>query len=139
MVGEGPLKQPMLDLIAELGLEDVIRLEGHAPQDAINDYYSAADVYVFPSLMETWGLAAVEAMLCGCPVVGTFAVMPEVVPDYAGIYVPSHEPADLAEGLERAIGRDWDRDAIREFALGYDWKIRVDGFDSLYRRVLARR
>lgn len=138
MVGSGPLKAEMEALIAELDLGDVIHLEGHAPQEAINDYYSAADVYVFPSLMETWGLAAVEAMLCGCPVVGTFDVMPEVVPEYAGVFVPSHEPVDLAAGLTEAIERDWDRDAIRSFALGYDWKTQVGGFESLYRDILAR-
>lgn len=139
MVGSGPLQSEMEALIAELGLGDVIRLEGHAPQEAINDYYSAADVYVFPSLMETWGLAAVEAMLCGCPIVGTFDVMPEVVPEYAGVFVPSHDPVDLAAGLTEAIAREWDRDAIREFALGYDWKKQVGGFDALYQEILARR
>ena len=139
MVGEGPEKHAVQALIAELVLGGVIRLEGHVPQDAINHYYSAADVYVFPSLMETWGLAAVEAMLCGAPIVGTFEVMPEVVPEFAGIYVPSHEPADLAEGLQAAIERDWDRAAIREFALGYDWQTRVVGFEEFYEQALSAR
>ena len=139
MVGEGPEKRSVQDLIAELGQGDVIRLEGHVPQDAINYYYSAADVYVFPSLMETWGLAAVEAMLCGCPIVGTFEVMPEVVPDFAGIYVPSHDPANLADGLREAIARDWDRSAIREFALGYDWKTQIVGFEEFYEQALSGR
>lgn len=137
MVGEGTEKTAVQDLIGEIGLDAVIRLEGHVPQGAINHYYSAADVYVFPSLMETWGLAAVEAMLCGCPVVGTFEVMPEVVPDFAGIYVPSHEPSDLAEGLRQAILRDWDRDAIRAFALGYDWQTQIVGFEEFYQQALA--
>ena len=137
MVGEGPEKQAVETLIGELGLGETIRLEGHVPQEAINHYYTAADVYVFPSLMETWGLAAVEAMLCGCPVVGTFEVMPEVVPDFAGIYVPSHEPADLSRALGEAVTREWDRPAIREFALGYDWRSRVAGFEEFYRRALS--
>ena len=64
--------------------------------------YAAADVYVFPSTMETWGLAAVEAMLSGVPVVGTFECMTEVVPEFAGIYVPSQDPSDLAEAITRA-------------------------------------
>ena len=139
MVGEGPEKEAVVALTAELGLEETIRLEGHVPQDAINHYYTAADVYVFPSLMETWGLAAVEAMLCGCPVVGTFEVMPEVVPTFAGVYVPSHDPADLASGLREAIARDWDRAAIRQFALGYDWKTRVGGFEEFYQQALGQR
>ena len=139
MVGEGPEKPAVRALIDELGLEDVIDLVGHVPQESINDYYTAADVYVFPSIMETWGLAAVEAMLCGTPVVGTFGVMPEVVPDFAGIYVPSHDPTDLAAGLSRALSRAWDRDAIRQFALGYDWKVQISGFEAFYRDAIGRR
>jgi len=137
MVGEGPLKDKMRALVTELGLTDVIRLEGHAPQDLISAYYSAADVFVFPSLMESWGLAGVEAMLSGCPVVGTFEVMPEVVPEFAGVYVPSHDPADVAAGLKVALERDWDREAIRRHALGFDWKHRVRDFEEVYRTLLG--
>ncbi len=138
MVGAGPERERVEQLIAELGLGDVIELKGHVPQESIMDYYAAADVYVFPSTMETWGLAAVEAMLSGDPVVGTFACMPEVVPDFAGIYVPSQDPADLAEAIREALERDWDRDAIRQLALSYDWSERMADYEAFYEASLSR-
>lgn len=137
-VGQGPEAAATHRLIAESGLDGIVRLEGHVPQESMNDYYSAADLFVFPSLMETWGLAAVEAMLCGCPVVGTFEVMTEVVPDFAGIYVPSHAPEDLAKAIRSALARSWDREAIRRFALGYDWQQRIGGFEAVYERAVSR-
>lgn len=136
MIGEGPLRGEVEALVAELDLLDRVELIGHAPQELMTAYYGAADVFVFPSLMETWGLAAVEAMLSGCPVVGTYEVMPEVVPDFAGVYVPSAEASDLAAGIRVALERDWDAHAIREHALGFDWTRRVGGFEDVYQMAL---
>src|SRR5690606_36357953 len=44
------------------------RYFGAQPHDALAPYYRAADVFVFPSLTDTFGLVLLEAMACGCPV-----------------------------------------------------------------------
>ncbi|TDB38780.1 MAG: glycosyltransferase family 4 protein [Actinobacteria bacterium] len=132
MVGEGEEQAAVRNAIASHGLQGVVRLDGFRAQAEMAAYYSAADVFVFPSLMESFGLVALEAMLCGCPVVGTPEVLPEVVPDGSGICVPSFELSDLASALAEALDRTWDRAAIRERVLCSDWALRIADYERLY-------
>jgi glycosyltransferase involved in cell wall biosynthesis len=74
------------------------RMLGHLEGDELVDLLSAAGCLLFPSLYEGFGLPALEAMACGCPVVAyRNSSLPEVVGD-AGILVPNRD----AEALGRA-------------------------------------
>lgn len=137
IVGEGSEEARVHAAIADLGLGDAIRMDGFRPQAELATYYSAADVFVLPSLMESFGLVALEAMLCGCPVVGTPEVLPEVVPAESGVCVGSFDLAALVAALEGAVDRTWDRDAIRARVLGSDWAVRIADYETLYSDVLT--
>lgn len=81
---------------------------GHLEGDALVDLLSAAGCLLFPTLYEGFGLPAVEAMACGCPVVAyRNSSLPEVVGD-AGILVANRD----AEALGRAAA-DLMRDPSR--------------------------
>ena len=56
-------------LVAELGIGDDVVFVGGVPLEETVNFYRAADVFVYPSLNETFGLPILEAMACGCPVV----------------------------------------------------------------------
>jgi len=137
MVGEGSEEARVRAAIADLGLGNAIRLDGFRPQAELATYYSAADLFVLPSLMESFGLVALEAMLCGCPVVGTPEVLPEVVPAESGVCVDSFELPALVAALESAIDRTWDRAAIRARVLGSDWAVRIADYETLYSDLLT--
>ncbi len=137
MVGDGPEAAAVLAVLERDGSADLVRLEGLRAQDELGVYYGAADVFVLPSLMESFGLVATEAMLSGCPVVGTPAVLPEVVPEFAGIYIPTHDALPLADAIACALDTQWDRAAIRKWALGFDWNARLAEFEALYAGTLA--
>ncbi len=132
IVGEGSERPVVEAVLDRRRIADFVRLEGRKAQDELAVYYSAADVFVLPSLMESFGLVATEAMLGGCPVVGTPDVLPEVVPQFAGIHVATSDAVALADGIRRAMETPWDRDAIRQWALGFDWSVRVEEFEALY-------
>ena len=82
--------------------------------DALPEWYSASDYFVMASSREGWPNAVCEALACGIPVIGTKVWgMPEIVTDDAlGILIDERTPEALAQGLERALGRNWDRAAI---------------------------
>ncbi|MBV9359031.1 MAG: glycosyltransferase family 4 protein [Chloroflexi bacterium] len=91
-----------LSLARELGVLDHIRFAGHAGDADLRAFYNAADVFVFPSLCEGFGLPPLEAMACGVPVVcANTSSLPEVVGDAAAMCAPT--PAGLAEAIARVL------------------------------------
>ncbi len=79
---------------------------GYVPDDDLPFYYSLADVFVFPSLLEGFGLPVAEAMACGTPVIAAdTSSLPEVVGD-AGVLVPAMDPTALATALRQLLGND---------------------------------
>ncbi|HEX9108339.1 MAG TPA: glycosyltransferase family 4 protein, partial [Longimicrobiales bacterium] len=69
IVGEGVERAPLERLIAQLGLEGEVELCGRLAHDAIRSLYADADVFVLPTLEESFGIAALEARAAGLPVV----------------------------------------------------------------------
>ena len=67
MMGDGPLRGDLEALTAELGITDAVHFLGYT--DRIGDYLEALDIYVNPTIDEGLGIAVVEAMLAGVPVV----------------------------------------------------------------------
>lgn len=80
LVGDGPDAPNILSLANEMGLKDrVIFLGG---QDMVESVLCKADLFLLPSASEAFGLAALEAMACGVPVVGSIVGgLPELVSD----------------------------------------------------------
>lgn len=76
---------------------------GFVPDEERPRYYSMADIYVSPSLLEGLGITPVEALACGTPAVVTSASSgPEEVGD-AGLVVPPRDPAALAQAIQRLL------------------------------------
>jgi len=95
VVGSGEEK-PLLKIANDQDVCDHIQFEGFVPEDKLPDYYRAADVFVFPSLLEGFGMVLVEAMASGLPVISTTAsAIPEVVGD-SGLLVPPRDEINLA-------------------------------------------
>lgn len=67
IAGQGTLKAELTDLIESLDLKDRVTLLGY--RDDVRDLYKAADIFVFPSQREGFGIAAIEAMASGLPII----------------------------------------------------------------------
>ncbi|EIT84632.1 mannosyltransferase [Fictibacillus macauensis ZFHKF-1] len=80
-------------------ITDSLVFTGYVPDDVLIQLYSSADVFLFPSLYEGFGLPVLEAMACGTPVVTSdVASLPEVAGD-AAIYVDPTDDECIATGL----------------------------------------
>jgi glycosyltransferase involved in cell wall biosynthesis len=88
--------------VATYGLEQRIIFTGTITNTA--NEYSAADVFVLPSLFEGYGMAFAEALSFGLPIVAArTGAVPDVVPDSAGILVAPHESITLADALQKLL------------------------------------
>jgi glycosyltransferase involved in cell wall biosynthesis len=92
---------PIFEEVRALGIADQVRFAGYAASDELAYWYSAATLFVYPSLYEGFGLPVLEAMACGTPVVSSNASsLPEVAGDAALLV----DPRDV-NGLAAAIDR----------------------------------
>jgi N-acetyl-alpha-D-glucosaminyl L-malate synthase BshA len=98
LVGDGPDLADATRLARSLGVADHVEFLGE--QDQVVTLLSAADVFLLPSAQESFGLAALEAMACGVPVVASrVGGLPEVIED--GVNGFLHPPHDL-DGMARS-------------------------------------
>ncbi len=97
--------QRVQTLITQYGLNDVVTIVQPMSHEILSTYYRAADVVIVPSVSESFGLVALEAMGCGTPVVATDAGGLRTVIDdgYSGILVKDRQPSAFARALESLL------------------------------------
>jgi glycosyltransferase involved in cell wall biosynthesis len=107
IVGDGPQRDELQALARQLGIADRVQWPGAVPHDQVPQWLQRLDVYVAASRLdsESFGVAVVEAMACGVPVVVSDAGgLPEVVvAGDSGLVVPRDDPAALAAALAHLL------------------------------------
>jgi glycosyltransferase involved in cell wall biosynthesis len=104
---------------------------------------AGAEVFVYPSLYEGFGLPPLEAMACGTPVIAsTAASLPEIVGE-AGLLVDPQDSAGLTQALERLLDDPALRARLRAQGLArarqFTWEAAARQTLAVYERVLAQR
>jgi glycosyltransferase involved in cell wall biosynthesis len=103
-------------IAAGLGLRDEVEFVGKVTRDRLIDFYQRSDLFCMPSV-ETYGLAILEAMSCGCiPVVADFNGPGEIVDPDFGVKVPLTDPESFVANYANAIeSLENDPDRMRRF------------------------
>jgi glycosyltransferase involved in cell wall biosynthesis len=128
-------------LAAELGIARDLVFVGGVPLEKTVRFYQAADVFVYPSFNETFGLPILEAMACGCPVVTSdTSAMPETAGGAAVLSDPK-DPASIARAIVEAATptRDRLRDQGLRRARQFTWEATGSSTLDVYRDVAERR
>jgi glycosyltransferase involved in cell wall biosynthesis len=128
-------------LAAELGITRDLVFVGGVPLEETVRFYQAADVFVYTSFNETFGLPILEAMACGCPVVTSdTSAMPEIAGGAAVLSDPK-DPASIARAIVEAAapGRDRLRDDGFRRASQFTWGATAASTLDVYREVAERR
>ena len=100
---------------------------------------NASDLFVLPSLSESFGIVQIEAMACGVPVVATINGGSEEIitsEDY-GLLVEPANPEDLAEKILIALNKEWDKEKIRKYAEQFTWERIAERIHEIYCRVVS--
>jgi glycosyltransferase involved in cell wall biosynthesis len=128
-------------LAAELGITPDVVFVGAVPLEETVSFYRAADVFVYPSLNETFGLPILEAMACGCPVVTSdTSAMPETAGGAAVLSDPT-DPASIAKAILVAVepGRDRMRELGLQRASQFTWGTTAASTLDVYREAAESR
>jgi glycosyltransferase involved in cell wall biosynthesis len=137
----GWLEAPIFAAVESLGLQDRVVFLGHSNPLAV--LYNGADLMVYPSLFEGFGLPPLEAMSCGTPVItSNSSSLPEVVGD-AGIQVDPQDEEELCAAMRRVLEDDALRHHLSEAGLKrsreFSWDRTAAITLKAYEAALARR
>ncbi|MFM6956199.1 MAG: N-acetyl-alpha-D-glucosaminyl L-malate synthase BshA [Ignavibacteria bacterium] len=143
LVGDGPDRAEAERVSRELGIHEHVRFLGK--QNALPEILSIADIFLMPSQSESFGLAALEAMACGVPVIGTnLGGIPEVITHSENGYIA--ELGDIKRMAKYAVDllnhpRRWQEFSTkaRERAVEYfDISLIVPQYESLYQSLVQK-
>lgn len=149
IVGDGPLREKLQALAADLDLLDKVVLSGEIQNEQVAPYYHAARVFALASVArsEAFGIVQIEAMAAGLPVVNT--QLDSGVPFVSlhgktGLTVPPADPDALAAALNRLLDDEQLRQSLgRAATLRAQQEFSLEAMTSktlaLYESVLSRR
>ncbi|MFO7618426.1 MAG: glycosyltransferase family 4 protein [Thermoplasmata archaeon] len=134
--GGGPDLKALTKAAERHGLEGKVNFPGRVSEEEKMRLFAGCSVFVLPSLYESYGLAAAEAMSWGKPVVASdVGGLPEVV-GKGGLLARPGDPKDLAEKINTLLGDGTMRRAMgkraREIALGYTWDRTAEIMEKVY-------
>jgi L-malate glycosyltransferase len=142
LIGDGPVRPEIERMVAAHDLTDDIMLAGE--QEDLVRWLSVADLFLLPSAQESFGLAALEAMACGVPVVASLVGgLREVIDDGVTGFLCPPERLDLMAERSLALLTDaaghsaMARAAVEVVRSRYGAELVVPSYEALYREVLG--
>ena len=140
--GKGWLYGPFFRRLEELGLEHEVILLGHVPNEDLPALYSAATLFVFPSLYEGFGLPPLEAMACGTPVVCSRASSLPEVGGRAARYVNPTSTEEIAQAIHEVLVDEVLQEEMRERgveqAKQFSWERAAQETMALYHFLMSK-
>ena len=141
LVGNGPARDDLEKQLAGLP----VKFAGYLTGDALSEAYASADIFVFPSALETFGLVVVEAMAAGLPVVASRVggVRDTVEEGVTGYTFDVNDIAGMVEGVRQiAVSRERIAEmgqAARAFAETQSWDAMMDEVIDIYHELIDAR
>lgn len=129
--------------VAELKLENKVIFTGFIPDEDLAHLYNTAQLLVFPSLEEGFGLPAIEAMSCGTPVAASnCSSLPEVLGE-AGRFFDPRSTENMAQVLERLLNDENERNLMRAKGLAraehFMWKKAAEDTLSIFNELFEQK
>lgn len=140
--GKGWMTDSIFEAVERHGLGDVVSFVGFIPTEDMALWYNSAEVFVYPSVFEGFGLPVLEAMACGTPVItSNVSSLPEVA-EGVGLCLSPHDINLWTEALQRVYhDATWRAEASEKGlhkAQQFDWANTAQATINSYRHALER-
>jgi glycosyltransferase involved in cell wall biosynthesis len=142
LIGDGEERAYLENLVKELNLKNYVKFIEKVQNENVPEYMVTSDVFVLPSLSESFGIVNLEAMASGLPIVTTkVGGLPEVVKDGEnGFLVEPKNPEQIAEKALLILEDDELRERIsrnnKEEVREYSWESVVERLEEIYQSYL---
>jgi teichuronic acid biosynthesis glycosyltransferase TuaC len=136
--GRGPYEPYLHNDIIGSGLTGQVKLLGFMSDIALCNWINASDLFIFPSLKESFGIVQVNAMACGVPVIASTNVgSNEIMCPACGELYNVGDEKDLASTINHNINKQWDHKGIRQYVeLRYSWSNISNQLMNIYGELL---
>lgn len=117
IIGNGSEMNRLKKLVHELQIEDKVQLMGHKSKQEIVTLLQESDIFVLPSQSETFGVAYIEALACGLPIIATDCGGPrDIVTNSNGLLIPINNQQALEQAITHISNQlgSYDKKAIAE-------------------------
>mgnify|MGYP003875507655 CR=1 FL=1 len=140
--GYDPYIQYIMRLIERHSLRDRVIFTGYISEEDLPKYYAMADVFAYPSMLESFGLVILEAMACGTPVVAyNIEPVTEFVEDDEGILVPIGNINKLSESIDFLLDHEKIKEKMgvnaRKKAEQFSLEIMCEKYIDVYKKVVG--
>jgi glycosyltransferase involved in cell wall biosynthesis len=137
--GPGWLYDETQQLITKLKLENKVRFLGYVTELELITLYSMADVFVFPSFFEGFGVPLIEAMACGAPVITSHTSSLAEVAGDAAVLIDPHHTGQIAKAMKQVLESEQLRDELRQKGYAraqyFTWPKSASKMLSVYHRL----
>jgi len=143
LVGDGVDMPYLKRIVKHLNLKEFVTFVGKVPNENVSQYMAASDIFVLPSLSESFGIVNLEAMTFGLPIVATrVGGLPEIIKDGAnGFLVEPKNPRQIAEKILLLLEDNELKEIIsknnKNKAKDYGWGGVVGKLEEVYRKLLV--
>lgn len=145
LIGGGQEQAHVARLVHKLDLADDIWMPGYVRREMLPRYYQQCDIFVLPSLSESFGQVLLEAMSTGLPIVATtVGGIPEIVHENrGGILIPPADSRAIVEAVRSLIASperfaEMGRYNAEQTRQRYTWSFVATEYESVYRHVLGQ-
>lgn len=138
IIGEGPLKIKIKQLIKKLELQENVFLIGAINHELIPFWMNSADLFVLSSKSEGFGIVLIEALACGIPCISTKNGGSEdiIINQEIGYLVEKEDPLDLSNKIEKALNRNWNHTFISDYAKNnFSWFNICGKIKNIYEKI----
>jgi len=143
LVGDGPARETYRKMARDLGIGDRVRIVGFVPRPEVDQYYAAADVFVFSSTTETQGLVVMEAMTYGLPAVAVRGGgASAAIEDGLNGYIVDSQPQSMAERVLQIFANESEfarlSDGAKTTSMDYTISAMADRVLDVYQSALGQ-
>src|SRR3989338_4938460 len=143
IAGSGKLEQKLKQLTKDLKLENNVIFLGQIDYDEISKYYSSADIFVRSSLSEGQGIAFIEAMAAGLPVISTpvGGITDFLLDKKTGLFCQVKNPEDLAEKIklllaDKKLYLEIQKNGLELVRQKYDWNLIAAKMKEIFNNLI---
>ena len=137
IIGDGPEKENLVKLVKELKLEKNVKFTGFLPEiEQMYNFFKSSKVFAFPSEREGFGIAVIEALACGLPVVTINHInnaSKDLIEQGKNGFIAEFNEKSIVEKIIKAIksSKSMKQNCINS-AKPYEWDKLIDKFEEVY-------